>query len=195
AVDTAALPAVGSVVKVKARRGVAKRIRVVGTATKARVQGLVTTSAADRFTVTGKKDDDAAVSILFAAPITAPAIGLRVKVSVTIAGPDLTATSVKLKGRGGLEVEGQITAIDPATRKLTLAPEGGGTPVVVAVPVSFDLAKFTVGQKVELKVLLLVDGTYVLQQAKEDHGDDDGSKGKSVKDDDDRKGRGHGHDD
>lgn len=199
AVDTATLPAVGSVVKVKARRGVAKRIRVVGTATKARVQGLVTTSAADRFTVTGKKDDDAAVSILFAAPVTAPAIGRRVKVSVTIAGTDLTATSVKLKGRGGLEVEGQITAIDPAARKLTLTPEGGGTPVIVAVPVSFDLAKFTVGQKVELKVLLLVDGTYVLQQAKEDDGDDDDKSDDDRRggrdDDDDRKGRGHGHDD
>ncbi|MBJ7520843.1 MAG: hypothetical protein JHC84_14190 [Solirubrobacteraceae bacterium] len=188
AVDTTTLPAVGSVVKVKAKRGVAQRIRVTGTATKARVQGLVTASAADSFTVTGKKDDDAAVSVAYAAPITAPSVGQRVKVNVTIAGTTLTATKVKLKGRGALEVKGQLTAIDPTARTLTVAPAGGGTPIVVAVPVSKDLTTFAVGQTVKLKVLLLADGTYVLQSAKghDDHGDDDDDDEKSDK----RKGRG-----
>lgn len=188
AVDTTTLPAVGSVVKVKAKRGVAQRIRVTGTATKARVQGLVTASAADSFTVTGKKDDDAAVSVAYAAPITAPSVGQRVKVNVTIAGTTLTATKVKLKGRGALEVKGQLTAIDPTARTLTVAPAGGGTPIVVAVPVSKDLSDFAVGQTVKLKVLLLADGTYVLQSAKghDDHGDDDDDDEKSDK----RKGRG-----
>lgn len=196
AVDATTLPAVGSVVKVKARRGVAKRIRVTGTATRARLQGMVTASAADQFAVTGKKDDDAVATVLFAAPVEQPAIGRRVKVWVDIDGGALKATKLKFKGRGGLEVEGTVSAIDPAARTLTLAPEDGGTPVVLAVPVSIDLAQFAVGAKVEAKVLLLADGTYVLRGVKRDHDEkksDDDAPGKS--EDSQGRGRGHGSDD
>ncbi|MBJ7330412.1 MAG: hypothetical protein JHC95_10980 [Solirubrobacteraceae bacterium] len=194
---TAPLPAVGSVVKVKARRGVAKRIRVVGTATSAKVSGTVSAVTADHFTVADKHDDGAAVSIAFAAPIAAPALGAKVKVTVAISGANLTATEVKVKGRGTTEVEGLITAVDPTARTLTVTPEGGGTPVVIAVPTAFDITKFTVGATVELKVLLLADGTHVLAGAKRDHGqddeDDDGhDKQRGRGHDDDRNGRGRG---
>lgn len=196
AVDAAELPAVGSRVKVKARRGVAKRVKVVGTATRARLQGVVTASDTTQFAVTDKKDADAVATVQFAAPIEQPAIGRRVKVWVDIDGTTLKATKLKLQGRGGLEVEGTITAIDPTARTLTLAPEGGGTSVVIAVPVSVDLAKFAVGAKVEVKVLLLADGTYVLRSVKRDHpekkSDDDGP-GKS--EDSHGRGRGNGSDD
>lgn len=213
AVDSATLPAVGSIVKVKARKGVAKRIRVVGTATSARIKGSVTASAADRFSVTGKPDGDAVVEILFAAPIAQPAIGQRVKVSVTFEGNTLKAAAVKRQGRGGSELEGTVTAYDGAARKLTVTPEGS-SPIVVAVPVSIDDTVFVVGTKIELKVLLLADGTYVLQRVddRNDDGDDERGRGSDDRgsddrgsddrgsddrgdDDDDRKGRDRGHDD
>ncbi len=208
AIDAATPPAVGSVVKVKARKGVAKRIRVVGTATKARIRGIVTTSAADAFTLTGKPDDTAAVVVKYAAPLTQPGLGRRLSVTVTISGSDLTATGVKTGGCEGTEVEGTITAVDTAARTLTLQPESG-TPVVISVPASVDLAQFTVGEKVELKVLLQADGTYVLRGADrrgagaddhpkgDDHpnGDDRGRGRGSDDDQNDDRGRGHGRDD
>lgn len=183
AIDAATLPAVGSVVKVKARKGVARRVRVVGTATRARLKGTVTASTGDRFTITGKADDGARVEVLFAAPVTQPALGRRVQVTVAIEGTTLRVQRVKQEGRGSAEIEGIVTAYDAAARTLTVTPENA-TPVVLAVPVSIDDAAFVVGAKIELKVLLLADGTYVVQRVDDRGGDDD-----------DRKGRGRGRDD
>ena len=182
-VDASSLPAVGSVVKVKARKGVAKRIRVIGTATRAQIKGTVSASAADRFTVVGKPDATASVEIGFAAPVPQPALGQRVKVLVTIDGSSLVAQRVKTQGRGDCKTKG--------TRTLTFTPEGG-TPITIAVPVSFDDGVFVVGATLKVKVLLLADGSYVLKDVSRKAGKHKSKQG--GRGDDDRKGRGRGRD-
>lgn len=188
-VDASTLPTIGSVVKVKARKGVAKRIRVVGTASRAQIKGTVSASSADRFTVVGKPDENAAVEVAFAAPVTQPVVGQRVKVLVTFDGTSLVAQRVKAQGRGDCKVTGTVTAYDAATRTLTLTLEGGA-PISIAVPVSVDDTAFVAGATVKVKVLLLADGTYVARSV-----DRKGGKHKSKqggRGDDDRKGRGRG---
>lgn len=190
-VDASSLPAVGSVVKVKVRKGVAKRIRVIGTATRAQIKGTVSASAADRFTVVGKPDATASVEIGFAAPVPQPALGQRVKVLVTIDGSSLVAQRVKTQGRGDCKTKGTVTAYDAATRTLTFTPEGG-TPITIAVPVSFDDGVFVVGATLKVKVLLLADGSYVLKDVSRKAGKHKSKQG--GRGDDDRKGRGRGRD-
>ena len=87
---------------------------------------------------------------------------------------DLDEQSVQDNGGAPhtIDVEGTILSIDNSARTITVSAdddEQSGSSVVVSVPTSFDLSKFTVGQEVELSVVPQGSG-FVLQGSSSDEG-------------------------
>jgi hypothetical protein len=73
---------------------------------------------------------------------------------------------------GRVEVKGRITSL---TGGVTVQPEGG-SPVTCAVPEGFDLSRFRVDDRVEMKCRL-VNGQLTLRELERDDDDDDGGGG------------------
>jgi Cu/Ag efflux protein CusF len=179
------MPAVGRIVRMGARARhdgtfTAGRVHQRGRTRHARVHGTV--SFVDRrrsaFVVSGH-----GASIVVGAPQQPlPAVGKDVVADVDLGGDDddVEASHVQEVGEDhGLEIEGTITAIDAAARKLTVTADDEdelqGT-LTVTVPATIDIAQFKVGDEVELKVALQPDGSYLLTKAEtedDEQGDDD----------------------
>jgi hypothetical protein len=186
-----------------------KRVHVLGRRHRARVRGRVAFAGRRTFVVAAH-----GATLVIDGHARR---GASVTVTVTFGeGNDLNAGGVDDHGvpRRGLEVEGVITAKDPAARTITVADDehehadddhpdehGGGT-AVVHVGDAFDLGRFTVGDDVELRVRAGAGGRFELVSVDDrgDHaepGDDHGGHGDDHGDDDhgdDHSGSGHGGD-
>jgi hypothetical protein len=172
-------PRVGRAVAVRG-----KRVRVVGRRHGARVRGRVTLAGRRSFVVAAH-----GATLLVDGHARR---GASVTVDVTFGGGnDLDADEIHdhgLLGRG-FEVEGIVTAIDPAARTLTVADnededlgddhphEHGSATAVVHLGEAFALGRFAVGDDVELRVRAGAGGTFELvgidDRGDEDRGDDD----------------------
>jgi RNase P/RNase MRP subunit p29 len=202
-------PRVGRAVSVRG-----KRVRVLGRRHRARVRGRVAFAGRRTFVVAAH-----GASLVIDGHARR---GAAVTVNVSFGGGnDLDADEIVDHGmpRGGFEVEGVITAVDPAARTITVADDenedvgddhpgehGDGT-AIVHVGDAFDLGRFTVGDEVELRVNAGAGGMFELVslddhgdrgEPGDDHGDDHGGGGHSGPgrgDDDDRSGHGGDGDD
>jgi hypothetical protein len=178
---------VGRVVRVsgtKLRNGSysARSIRSVGSRRHARLRGTVTYASRSKkvFTISTR-----GASVLVhqkrlrgrsarAAADTLPAPGEQVAVDTTIDNnDDLEADDVQSEGQdsNGMELEGKVLSVDQARRLISIAADDddqSGGAVTVAVPGSFDISQFKVGNEVQLKVARQTDGSFLLTQAESD---------------------------
>jgi hypothetical protein len=183
AIHTRRVIRAGRVVRVSGRS-----IRVVGRSRHARLRGTVTYVNRHRrlFTLSAR-----GASVLVhrrsarmarMASDDMPSSGSQVAVSADIDDDgDVEAKDVKDEGEDtdGIELEGKVLAVDTGARTLNVSADDedeSGDAVVVHVPDSFDLNQFKVGDEVELVVTKESDGTFTLQKADDDEGDDNGDK-------------------
>lgn len=113
-----------------------------------------------------------------------PAVGDIVRVAVTFQRDgDLDAGRHEDRGDDrDFDVKGTITAVDTATRSVTLQPKAGGDPIVATAAQEVDLSKLTTGSFVEAEYDRAADGTLSLtgvqaEDAEEERGDDRAERG------------------
>jgi hypothetical protein len=110
-----------------------------------------------------------------------PAVGSTVTADLAVdpAG-NVTATNVTqvapAQATQTLEIEGNITAVDPTGRTITLVDTEHGLSVsyIVAIPADADITAFTAGKNAEIKVSKAADGTLTLATVDDDDEGDDG---------------------
>lgn len=170
AVASTTVPRVGRTVRVTATTLAdgtlrATKVKVTGRAHRVRVSGTVSFASRShhRFVIAGEGASLAAKSS------SVPAVGDDVTASGTLDHHgDMRAGHVRHHGEdhNGFRVEGTISAIDTTARTLRVTPEADddapGASVTISVPADVDISTFTVGQQVELAVMLQADGTLVL---------------------------------
>jgi Cu/Ag efflux protein CusF len=135
---------------------------------------------------------------------TLPAVGDAVLVTADLSKSTpttLEASDVAINpaaaAKRAIEIEGVVLAIDESTRTLTLSAddsEESGEMVAVVLPAELDLAKFKVGDSVELLATLNDDGQTFTATAIDDHdcGDDDHNDRDDGDEDDDNHDDDHG---
>ncbi len=191
AVQTASAPRAGSAVSVIGARAVrpgtvSGRLKRVGLARHARVTAMVVAHSGSN-------------AVALAGPGTTLLVRLgssgKVKRSKEVAQPAVgsTVTADLVVDRQGnleaddvtevrapqpnalMEIEGKITAVDPAARTITLVESEHGLTAsfTVNIPTTEDITKFTVGNAAEVKVTKAADGTLTLSTIDDqDEGDD-----------------------
>jgi uncharacterized membrane protein YgcG len=197
AVHSTRTPAVGRQVSFRARQlsnGTfsTKSFKVRGRSDRARLVGTVTfvDSASRTFTLS---DDGASILVHVAdETIALPAVGDAVRVIANL--DDSTASTVEATGvtvlpappANAVKLEGVVLAIDETTRTLMLSADdsdASGQAVSVALPDTFDITAFHVGDRVEMIATLNPDGTTFTAVASsgddnateaDDQGDDQG---------------------
>lgn len=110
-----------------------------------------------------------------AASSSLPPVGTKVSVAAVVGTEGVEADSVQDDGTdtGPIDLEGSVTAIDTATRTLTISADDealSGKTITVTVPPTIEISTFTVGEEVELQVTLQPDGTYLLAGSSSDEG-------------------------
>jgi hypothetical protein len=183
-------PAVGRRVTVGVRllrngRFAAKRIVVGAHVRKTRIRGTVTFAnrRGGTFVVSAR-----GVSLLVrrgargrvraASAPGIPGVGTIVTVDANLdQNGEIQAESIDEQGvdSGVIDLEGVITAVDPAKRTLTITAdddEQSGASLTVHLPDTFDLTAFTVGDAVELEATLDADGSYTAVQSSKDNNAD-----------------------
>lgn len=175
----------------------ASSVRLGSRLTHARVHGVVTFAdrAHRRFVVSARGVSlvvTAARHRASAAADPVPPVGTTVTATTTIDDQgDLEAQNVQEDGQdtGTTDLEGQVLAVDPAARTLSLSADDDGeitgAAITVDIPASFDITQYHVGDELELVVTPNPDGSYTAvgdsedgnaQQA-DDQGDDQGDDG------------------
>jgi hypothetical protein len=103
-----------------------------------------------------------------------PSVGTDVVATGTVDDQgELEVQSVQNVGQetDGVDLEGTVLAIDTAARTITVSADDNdqsGSSVIVSVPATFDLSRFTPGEEVELKVQPTGAGTATLLGSADD---------------------------
>ena len=191
AVQTASSPRAGTAVNLVGTRSVrpgtvAARLKRVGLARHARVTAMVVAHSGRN--VVALAGPGTTLLVRLGAPgkvkrskeIAQPAVGSTVTANLTVdpqgnVEADEMTEVAAAQPNARMEIEGNITAVDPTARTITLveSEHGLSASFTVGVPATIDIATFTVGKAVEIKVTKAADGTLTLAMVDDDDEGDD----------------------
>jgi hypothetical protein len=164
----------------------ATRIRVVGTTTRAKIEGLVTASSATSFTITA-----GGVQFTFPTFGTPLAVGSAVRVEIRIkvrAQPAQAPVVNPVPAVVVDEIEGRLTI-----GAGTVTVQNGARSVTLTVPTGFDLSRFRTGDSVEAKFAKDAAGKLTLAKLELRNADEDEDEDADHDGGDDHGGHGDDH--